>query len=119
MEAFLPTLLKNWYRLDLNSLTWLLLCPPVLALVGQLVVGWSSDRAQERRLHTVVCILLAGLALAAVPFTRGHLPLTILCFMTFAAGQKGSQASFWALPSLLLSGSAAAASTGLINSLGN
>jgi ACS family tartrate transporter-like MFS transporter len=119
LESFLPTLLTKWYGLDLNQLTWLLLLPPVLALTAQLVVGWSSDRTQERRLHTVVCVLLAGVALAVVPFTRGHLPLTVLCFMAFAAGNKASQVPFWALPSLMLTGSAAAASTGLINSLGN
>src|SRR5205085_2513613 len=88
-------------------------------LVAQLIVGWTSDRTMERRLHTFVCVLLAGVALAVVPFTRGHLPLTILCFMAFAAGNKASQVPFWALPSLMLTGSAAAASTGMINSLGN
>jgi ACS family tartrate transporter-like MFS transporter len=119
LETFLPTLFQKWYGLNLNQVTWLLLLPPVLALVGQLVVGWSSDRTQERRLHTFVCVLLAGISLALVPFTRGHLPLTVLCFMAFAAGNKASQVPFWALPSLMLTGSAAAASTGLINSLGN
>jgi ACS family tartrate transporter-like MFS transporter len=119
LDTFLPTLLQNWYGLDLNAVTWLLLLPPVMALIGQLVVGWNSDRTQERRLHTLACVLLAGIALAVVPFTRGHLTLTVLCFMAFALGNKASQTSFWALPSLLMSGSAAAASTGLINSVGN
>jgi ACS family tartrate transporter-like MFS transporter len=47
------------------------------------------------------------------------LPLTLLCAAAYAVGNKGSQPPFWALPSLLLTGSAAAASTGLINSVGN
>jgi ACS family tartrate transporter-like MFS transporter len=119
LDTFLPTLLEKWYGLNLNALTWLLLLPPITALIGQLFVGWNSDRTQERRLHTFACVLLAGIALAVVPLTRGHMVLTVLCFMAFALGNKASQTSFWALPSLMMSGSAAAASTGLINSVGN
>jgi ACS family tartrate transporter-like MFS transporter len=119
LDAFLPTMLQKWYNLNLNQVTTLLLLPPIVALLGQLAVGWSSDRTQERRLHTLACVVLAAVALAVVPFTRGHLWLTVACFMAFALGNKASQTSFWALPSLLMSGSAAAASTGLINSVGN
>jgi ACS family tartrate transporter-like MFS transporter len=53
------------------------------------------------------------------PLTRGHLPLTIGCFMIVAAGIKAYQPAFWSLPSLFLTQSAAAASIGLINSVGN
>ena len=119
MESFLPSILERWYSLKLDALTWLVLLPPTLALISQLLVGWSSDRSGERRMHTVVPIALGAIAMAAVPATRGNLTLTIICFMVAFAGLKAYLPAFWSLPNLFLSGSAAAGSIGLINSFGN
>jgi ACS family tartrate transporter-like MFS transporter len=119
LEFFLPTILKEWYALNLDQITWLVLLPPLVALAGQLFVGWSSDRTKERRLHTVLPICLTVVALGIVPLTQGHLPLTIVCFMLAAGGIKSYQPAFWTLPSLFLTDVAAAGSIGLINSLGN
>jgi ACS family tartrate transporter-like MFS transporter len=58
-------------------------------------------------------------ALALAPFTRGHLFLTIVCFMLAFAGFKSYLPAFWSLPSLFLTEAAAAGSIGLINSIGN
>jgi len=119
MEFFLPSILQQWYSLNLNAITWLVILPPSLALVGQLFVGWNSDRTKERRLHAFVPICAGLPALALTPLTRGNLTLTILCFMVLMAGIKSYQPAFWSLPSLFLTESAAAGSIGLINSIGN
>lgn len=119
VEFFLPSILQNWYNLKLNAITWLLLLPPIIALSGQLFVGWNSDRTKERRFHTVVPIALGATALGLAPFTQGNLFLTITCFMVAAAGIKAYQPAFWALPPLFLTSTAAAGSIGLINSIGN
>jgi MFS transporter, ACS family, tartrate transporter len=119
LEFFLPSILKQWYSLTPDSITSLVLFPPILALAGQLFVGWNADRTKERRLHAVVPIVIGLVALSLTPFTRGHLPLTIACFMVTAAGIKSYQPAFWSLPSLFLTGAAAAGSIGLINSIGN
>jgi MFS transporter, ACS family, tartrate transporter len=119
LEFFLPSILQQWYSLTPDSITSLVLLPPILALAGQLFVGWNADRTKERRLHAVVPIVIGLVALGLTPFTRGHLPLTIACFMATAAGIKAYQPAFWSLPSLFLTGAAAAGSIGLINSIGN
>jgi MFS transporter, ACS family, tartrate transporter len=119
LEFFLPSILQQWYSLTPDSITSLVLLPPILALTGQLFVGWNADRTKERRLHAVVPIVIGLVALGLTPFTRGHLPLTIACFMATAAGIKSYQPAFWSLPSLFLTGAAAAGSIGLINSIGN
>ncbi|HEX9204262.1 MAG TPA: MFS transporter, partial [Vicinamibacteria bacterium] len=54
VEFFLPSILERWYALKFDAITWLVILPPLLALAGQLFVGWSSDRTKERRLHTAV-----------------------------------------------------------------
>ena len=60
VEFFLPKILENWYDLPLSDLTWFLLIPPVGGLVGQLSVGWSSDRTGERRLARLGADLPGG-----------------------------------------------------------
>ena len=118
-EFFLPTILKDWYALKNDSITWLVILPPLLALGAQLFVGWNSDRTRERRLHAVIPTILGGMALALVPLTHGRLMLTVGCFMLLFGGIKALQPAFWSLPNLLLTESAAAGSIGFINSVGN
>ncbi|MCI0537372.1 MAG: MFS transporter [Verrucomicrobiales bacterium] len=119
VEFFLPSILHQWYALKFDTLTWLVILPPLLALFGQLLNGWSSDRSGERRLHAVFPIVLGALALALAPATRGNLTLTVICFMLAFVGFKAYLPVFWTLPSLFLTEAAAAGSIGLINSVGN
>ena len=116
---FLPSILDRWYQLKFEKLAWLVILPPLMALVGQIFVGWNSDRTKERRMHTVLPILAGAAALALAPLTQGHLVLTIICFMVALAGVKAYLPAFWTMPSLFLQQSAAAASIGFINSVGN
>jgi ACS family tartrate transporter-like MFS transporter len=119
LEFFLPSIIKAWYKIDIKQIKWLVVLPPMLALAAQLFMGWNSDRTKERRFHTLVPMLVAGVTLLIVGQSQGNLALTIVLFMIIAAGIKAYQPSFWALPSQLLTETAAAASIGFINSIGN
>src|SRR5262249_16293232 len=119
VEFFLPSILERWYALKFDALTWLVILPPLLALVGQLYVGWSSDKTRERGLHTAAPMAFAAVGLLAATQTRGYLALTVVCFMVGFAGFKAYLPAFWSLPSLFLTETAAAGSIGLINSVGN
>jgi ACS family tartrate transporter-like MFS transporter len=119
VQFFMPSILHQWYNLKFDTLTWLVILPPLLATVGSIMVGWSSDRFRERRLHTVLPIVTGAAALALMPATHGNLMLTVLCFMVAYFGMKAYIPIFWTLPSLLMTEAAAAGSIGLINSIGN
>ena len=119
LEFFLPSILKDWYKLPIDTITWLLMLPPAAALTGQLFAGWHSDLRKERRMHTVVPLLVGAAMLVLVSRTQGTLALTMAFFVLAAAGIKSYQPSFWALPPLLLSEAAAAGSIGFINAIGN
>jgi ACS family tartrate transporter-like MFS transporter len=119
VEFFLPSILQQWYHLKLDTITWLVILPPMLALAGQVFVGWNSDRTKERRYHAVVPIALGALSLSLAPLTQGHLFLTLACFMLAFLGFKAYMPAFWSLPNLFLTEAAAAGSIGLINSIGN
>ena len=119
VEFFMPSILERWYALKFDALTWLVILPPLLALAGQLFVGWSSDRTKERRLHTAVPMAFGAAGLLLVIVSRGQLALTVLGFMIAYAGFKAYLPAFWSLPNIFLAQTAAAGSIGLINSVGN
>src|SRR5258708_11379791 len=54
LDFFLPTILKTWYKIDIKQIKWLTVLPPMLALPGQLFMGWHSDLTKERRLPTPI-----------------------------------------------------------------
>jgi len=119
VQFFMPSILRDWYHLEFNKLTWLLILPPLVAAGGSMFNGWSSDRLGERRLHVVVPIAMGATALALIPETQGNLTLTVICFMVAYIGFKSYIPVFWTLPNLMLTQAAAAGSIGLINSIGN
>lgn len=119
IEFFMPSVIKDWYHMDMDELTWWILLPPMGALFGQLLAGWSSDKFQERRWHACLPIVMGSVAVGCVPFTQGNIYLTIIGFTLVFAGFKSYMPAFWSLPSLFLAQSAAAGSIGFINSVGN
>jgi ACS family tartrate transporter-like MFS transporter len=119
IELYMASIIKDWYGLDVKKIAYSIVVPAIGALIGQLLIGWNSDRTHERRWHASLPIVLGSLALASIPGSNGTLWLTIGLFTLAMIGMKAYLPAFWALPSLFLTESAAAASIGLINSFGN
>ena len=119
VELFMPSIIQDWYGLKPQDISFLVIIPPIGSLMGQLLVGWSSDRFQERRLHAALPIFMGSLALGCAVLSQGHLWLTIALFTVTMTGLKAYLPAFWSLPSLFLTEAAAAGSIGLINSVGN
>ena len=119
VELYMASILKDWYSLEVKNVGYLIMIPPLGSLVGQVFVGWNSDRTHERRLHATIPIALGATALIFAAESKGSLVMTIALFTLAMMGLKAYLPAFWALPSLLMAESAAAASIGLINSFGN
>jgi ACS family tartrate transporter-like MFS transporter len=120
VEFFMPSILEKWYGLRLDKLTWLVILPPIGSLVGQIFIGWNSDRMGERRLHAALPIYFGAVALAAAALLDAPpLWITVTLFILAMTGLKAYLPAFWSLPSLFLTEAAAAGSIGLINSVGN
>ena len=116
---WLPTILKglsDYSNLQVSVISALPYCAGLLAM---LVIGWSSDRTRERRWHTAFSLLAvsAGLFLSAIA-AENAIP-AIMFFCLAGAGLYAYLPGFWAIPAAFLTESAAAASIGLINSVGN
>ena len=119
IEMYMASILKDWYHLEIQKLSWLIIIPAIGSLLGQIFVGWNSDRTHERRWHASLPIICGASALVLTPLSQGERWLTIILFTLAMTGSKAYLPAFWTLPSELMSASAAAASIGLINSFGN
>jgi len=88
--------------------------PFVFATIGLIMVARNSDRTGERKWHTALSALLGGLFLAASAFAPSPLVgLLLLC--AAAAGVWAVLGVFWSLPTLFLTGPAAAGGLAAIN----
>ncbi len=119
VELYMASILQDWYSWDVTKIAWLIVIPPIGSLVGQVFIGWSSDRTNERRWHATLPILLGAVALALAPSSHGKPWMTVALFTLAMTGLKAYLPAFWTLPNLFLTSAAAAASIGLINSFGN
>jgi sugar phosphate permease len=116
---WLPTILKRLSGKSDLKVTLLAALPYVAAFITQQVNGWHSDRTRERRWHAAIPVFVCGLALALAVFYGSNLVVSVALFVVAGGAFYGFQPVFWAVPTLFLSESAAAASIGLINAVGN
>ena len=114
---FLPQIVKGFgYS---NFMTGLMTAIPyTIGVLGLLAWGWSSDRRHERRWHLIAAKTVAAIGLAGAAWF-GQSYWAIVAMSVATIGLYGSRPCFWPMPSLFLSGAAAAGGIALINSLGN
>jgi D-galactonate transporter len=116
---WLPTILKRLSGQSDFKVTLLASLPYAAGFLTQQLNGWHSDKTRERRWHAAIPVLLSGLALFLAIKSGSHVTLAILFFSMVGAAYYAFHPAFWSVPTEFLSESAAAASIGLINSVGN
>jgi MFS transporter, ACS family, tartrate transporter len=117
MLLFLPQIVK---QLGVSNMQvgWVTMVPYLCGAVSMVVFGRISDRLGDRRwtlfwtcLISVVGLIIAGMSLGT---------WWALVGMTIAAiGFYGTKGPFWSIPTMWLTGPAAAAGIAWINSIGN
>jgi MFS transporter, ACS family, tartrate transporter len=91
--------------------------PYLLAAICTVVVGWSSDRSNERRGHLAFCMALAAVGFAWA--ARAQSISVALCAMSVVAiGLWSTMGPFWALTTRMIGGAAAAGGVAVITTLG-
>ncbi len=116
---WMPTLIKQLGIDNPIQIGWLTTIPYVVAIVAMILVNMSADKRAERRWHTAIPCFVAALGLIISGTPGLGIAITMLGLTLAAAGASTSQASFWSLPPMFLTGAAAAAGIALVNSLGN
>lgn len=116
---WLPTLIKNTGVDSPLSIGLLSALPYACAVVGMILIAHSADRRAERRLHLAIPTALGGLGLILATLWSHDSVLGLAALSLATLGIVSSLPLFWSLPTAHLSGYAAAAGIGLINSIGN
>jgi sugar phosphate permease len=119
LQFWLPQIIKNTLTKDQFGVGLLSMIPWGITAVAMVLIGRHSDRTGERCFHIALSMAAGGLglALSAIPGISGAfglLALSIAC-----AGAVSASSTFWSLPTLYLSGTAATAGIAMINSIGN
>jgi MFS transporter, ACS family, tartrate transporter len=116
---WLPTFIKRLSGLPSAKVALLVLLPSLAGLLGLLVNGWHSDKTGERRWHTAIPLTCLGMAYLLLISVNANFPLAMALFTLAGGFAFAYYPAFWAMPTMILSESAAAATFGLINALGH
>jgi len=116
---WLPTIVNAFQLQGYLAVGLVSAIPYGVATVGMLILCRHSDQTGERRWHYALNVTAgaAGLVLAGV-FAANPV-LSTLFLSVGALGVIGSMPLFWPIPSAFLTGTAAAAGIGIVNSVGN
>lgn len=112
-----PQIIKS-FGLSNVSVGFVNAIPPTVAVFAMYLWSWHSDRTGERTWHVVIACLVAaaGLALAGGSATI----LAVVAALTLVnVGISAAKPPLWSIPTLFLSGPAAATGIAAINSIGN
>jgi MFS transporter, ACS family, tartrate transporter len=115
---WIPTFVKRLSGLPDRTVTSLLLVPALIGIAGLLINGWHSDKSGERRWHAAIPLLVAGLMFGLLIVARHDISLAILSLLLGSGSLYAYYPAFWAIPTMMLSESVAAATFGLITSIG-
>jgi MFS transporter, ACS family, tartrate transporter len=117
LAFFLPQMLKGLGLSDMQTGA-LTAVPYIFGTLGIIAFGYISDKYNERRWTLFAALALSGFGLIFAGMMSGS-ALAVIVMAVAAIGIYGTKAPFWPLPSLFLTGSAAAGGIALINSVGN
>jgi ACS family tartrate transporter-like MFS transporter len=92
--------------------------PGIVAVVAMVLWARHSDRSGERTWHVVGACVLASLGLVLAGFA-GTVLAVLLTLTLVNVGISAAKPPLWSMPTMFLSGSAAAAGIATINSIGN
>ena len=112
-----PQIIKSM-GLSNTQVGWVNAVPPLVAVAAMYAWSWHSDRHNERTWHVAIMatvaaigLVLAGMASSAVAVVAA---LTLVNI-----GISAAKPPLWSMPTLFLSGTAAATGIATINAIGN
>ena len=119
MSFWLPQMVKETLTNDALYIGLLTAIPWALAAIAMVMVGHHSDKTGERRWHIALTSIICsvGFAISALPGISGA--VSFVSLTVAIASIACSYSTFWALPTAILSGTAASAGIAWINSVGN
>jgi D-galactonate transporter len=93
--------------------------PYLCSVIGMIGFGISSDRLHERRWHVAIPCALGAIGLIATTTLSSNLVMMVISLSLAITGVLSALTMFWACPTAIFKGVAAAGGIALINSVGN
>ena len=119
LGSWLPKIVQRVSGLSTTQVLLISAIPWLCAIPAMLLTAWHSDRTGERRWHAAIPLFLVGVALSLSIAAGNHVVLAIAAFSLATMALYSFPSPFWVLPTIFLSGPAAAASIAFVNSVGN
>jgi len=115
---WVPTFLKRVSGFSTHTVTSLMILSGFVGFAIVLCNGWHADKTLERRWHAAIPIMASGLMYGFVMVSHDQIAYALPLLLLGSSLYYGFYPCFWSMPTLLLSEAAAAATFGLINSVG-
>ncbi|CAN5386003.1 MFS transporter [soil metagenome] len=112
-----PQIIKE-FGLSTLQVGFLNALPGIVAVIAMVLWARHSDRSGERTWHVVGACVLAAVGLVFAGFA-GSVIAVLLALTLVNVGISSAKPPLWSMPTMFLSGSAAAAGIATINSIGN
>jgi len=118
MIFFLPQILQrfNYSPAQVGLLATL---PYIAGVTAMILVSRHSDKTGERLWHFTIPMFVSAVCLLGAGLTMSIPVVAIILLTLTGAGIFSALGNFWARPTAMLTGAAAAAGFAIINSLGN
>jgi ACS family tartrate transporter-like MFS transporter len=116
MPLILSSLL-NGTKHDSSMIAGLSTVPYLVAAVFTVIIGWTSDRWNERSGHLAGCMFVAAIGFAGAGRAE-NVAVALIAFSLAIVGLLSGLGPFWALMTRNVTGSAATAGVAMITTLG-
>jgi ACS family tartrate transporter-like MFS transporter len=116
---WMPQIIKSFSEsLTHTQIGLIAMLPYIVATAAMIVWSRSSDKRNERKLHSAIPLLIAALGMVGAGVLQNpYLAMAMICVAL--SGLYSFKSPFWALPTLFLDRTTAAVSIAVINSIGN
>ncbi len=117
LGVWAPQIIKS-FGLPTSEVGLLNALPPTVAVVCMVLWSRHSDRTNERPWHVIIACLAAAIGLILAGLSP-NVVAVVAALILVNVGIVSAKPPLWAMPTLFLSGPAAAAGLAAINSIGN
>jgi ACS family tartrate transporter-like MFS transporter len=119
VNMWLPQIIKSFGDISTTYIGFISAIPFLVAAIGMLAIGRSSDKHQERKWHMIGAMAIAGVGLVFSGIFHNSLAMSIFFISISSIGFYGCMPIFWTIPPTFLTGAAAATGIAFINAIGN
>ncbi|MDV8009500.1 MFS transporter [Rhodococcus sp. IEGM 1318] len=115
-----PTIIKTLTSFSIGTIGWIISAISLFGAAGMVLNGYWSDRNGDPRRCTITSLLFGAAAFFVLAFVWTSVPaVAVVAFGCALVGAYSTLPTFWQIPNLMYTGTAAAGAIAIINSFGN